>query len=149
MPGEGEIVSANGEVLGRHSGIHRYTIGQRRGIGIADARPLYVLNVDAASNRVVVGYDDELLSEEFIATGVNWITFDNPTEAVSAEVRVRYRHKAEPATITPLAGGRARVRFVEPQRAITPGQATVFYRGDEVSGGGWITDAKNEERPKT
>src|SRR3989440_2822573 len=138
LPGEGEIVTASGKVLGTHSGIHRYTIGQRRGIGIADARPLYVLNVDASNNRVVVGYDNELLSDEFTAAGVNWIAFDTPTEPVRAEVRVRYRHTAEPATITPLPNNRAQVKFYEPQRAIAPGQATVFYRDDEVVGGGWI-----------
>src|ERR1041385_7714321 len=137
LPGAGEIVNARGEVLGSHTGIHRYTIGQRRGIGIADARPLYVLNVDASNNKVVVGYDDELSSDEFTAAGLNWIV-DNPVQPVRAEVRVRYRHTAAPATITPLANNRARVKFAEPQRAITPGQATVFYRGDEVVGGGWI-----------
>jgi len=138
LPGEGEIVTSVGKVIGTHSGIHRYTIGQRRGIGIADARPLYVLGVEPAANRVVVGYDDELFSDEFTAAGVNWISFDNPTEPLRAEVRVRYRHLAAPATITPLPNNRAQVKFDEPQRAITPGQATVFYRGDEVIGGGWI-----------
>ncbi|PYS23395.1 MAG: tRNA 2-thiouridine(34) synthase MnmA [Acidobacteria bacterium] len=138
LPVAGEIVNANGEALGSHSGIHRFTIGQRRGIGIADARPLYVLNVDASNNKVVVGYDDELLSDEFTAAGLNWIALDNPTQPVRAEVRVRYRHTAAPATITPLANNRAGIKFDEPQRAITPGQATVFYRGDEVVGGGWI-----------
>jgi tRNA-specific 2-thiouridylase len=138
LPGEGEIVTSVGKVIGTHSGIHRYTIGQRRGIGIADARPLYVLDVEPDANRVVVGYDDELFSDEFTAAGVNWISFDNPTEPLRAEVRVRYRHLAAPATITPLPNNRARVKFDEPQRAITPGQATVFYRGDEVIGGGWI-----------
>ncbi len=138
VPGGGEIVSTNGEVLGRHTGIHRYTIGQRRGIGVAQSRPLYVLSIDAEKDRVVVGYDDELLSTELTAAGVNWIAFDKPVEAVRAEVRVRYRHTAAPARITPLDDHRARVEFDEPQRAITPGQATVFYRGDEVVGGGWI-----------
>ena len=138
LPGEGEIVTASGQVLGTHSGIHRYTIGQRRGIGIADSRPLYVLNIDAAQNRVVVGYDNELSSDEFTAAGINWITFDTPTEPVRAEVRVRYRHTAAPATITPLPNNRVKVKFDTPQRAITPGQATVFYRGDKVVGGGWI-----------
>jgi len=143
QPVAGEIVNANGEVLGTHSGIHRYTIGQRRGIGIADVRPLYVLNVDASNNKVVVGYDDELLSDEFIAAGVNWIV-DNPAQPVRAEVRVRYRHTAAPAEIIPLANNRARVKFAEPQRAITPGQATVFYRGDEVVGGGWIVKDRRQ-----
>ena len=138
LPGAGEIVTAGGEVIGAHTGIHRYTIGQRRGIGITNARPLYVLNVDSEKNRIVVGYEEELASEGFTAAGVNWIALDNPAEPVQAEVRVRYRHLPAPATITPLAGNRVHVSFAEPQRAITPGQATVFYRDDEVVGGGWI-----------
>ena len=138
LPGEGDIVSAAGEVVGHHSGIHRYTIGQRRGIGIAAERPLYVIGIEAPQNRVVVGEPDDLLAREFVAARVNWIAFDNPREPVRAEVRVRYRHNPAPATITPMDNGRARVVFDEPQRAITPGQATVFYRGDEVLGGGWI-----------
>ena len=138
LPGDGEIVTSDGAVLGTHGGIHRYTIGQRRGIGIANARPLYVLGVEAERNRVIVGYDDELLSDEFTAAGVNWIAFDNLSEPVRAEVRIRYRHTAASAAITPEPNGRAFVKFDEPQRAITPGQATVFYRGEEVLGGGWI-----------
>lgn len=137
-PGEGEIINRVGKQLGKHQGIHRYTVGQRRGLGLSNERPLYVIQIDSARNRVVVGAEQELLSREFTARGVNWIAFDNPTDTVSAEVRVRYRHEAQPATITPLEGARALVRFDEPQRAITPGQATVFYRGEEVLGGGWI-----------
>ena len=138
VPGDGEIVSTSGEVLGTHTGIHRYTIGQRRGIGVARSRPLYVLSIDTSKDRVVAGYDEELLSNEFTAAGVNWIALDNPAGPVRAEVRVRYRHTAAPATITPLENDRVRVEVDEPQRAITPGQATVFYRGDEVVGGGWL-----------
>src|SRR5687768_118671 len=138
LPGAGEIVDTSGRVVGRHEGIHRYTIGQRRGIGISDQRPLYVVGISADRNRVTVGSADELLSSEFTAAGVNWIAFDNVSGPVRADVRVRYRHTAAPATITPLPLQRARVVFDEPQRAITPGQATVFYRGDEVVGGGWI-----------
>lgn len=138
-PKAGEIVNTRGEVLGEHQGIHRYTVGQRRGIGLAHERPLYVVQIDAARNRVVVGEGDELLGRELMAAGVNWIAFDEPLEAVRAEVRVRYRHEAAPALIEPQAQqGRVRVVFDEPQRAITPGQATVFYRGEEVLGGGWI-----------
>ena len=137
-PGEGEIVNARGQVLSKHNGIHRYTVGQRRGIGIAGERPLYVISIDAPKNRVVVGPQEELLSTEFTAAGVNWVAFDAPAKPVRAEVRVRYRHTAAPATIIPLENNCARVRFDESQRAITPGQATVFYRGDEVVGGGWI-----------
>jgi tRNA-specific 2-thiouridylase len=138
LPGAGEIVDVAGRVIGRHEGIHRYTIGQRRGIGIADEKPLYVVSINAGRNRVTVGSAEELLSSEFTAAGVNWIAFDNPADPVRADVRVRYRHTAAPATITVLPDARARIVFAEPQRAITPGQATVFYRGDEVIGGGWI-----------
>ena len=141
-PGEGEIVNTSGESLGKHQGIHRYTVGQRRGLGLSNERPLYVVQIEAARNRIIVGEEEALLSREFTAAGVNWIALDNPLEEVRAEVRVRYRHEAQPATITPLEGNRARIIFDEPQRAITPGQATVFYRGDEVLGGGWIEKQK-------
>jgi tRNA-specific 2-thiouridylase len=138
LPGLGEIVDTQGEIVGQHSGIHRYTIGQRRGIGIANERPLYVLAIDAQKNRVVVGAQDGLLSREFTAAGVNWIAYDRLPPKVRAHVRIRYRHAEAPATITPTENGRARVVFDEPQRAITPGQATVFYHEEEVIGGGWI-----------
>ena len=138
LPGAGEIVDTSGRVIGRHEGVHRYTIGQRRGLGIADEKPLYVISIDAGNNRVTAGSSEELLSSEFTVANVNWIAFDDPREPVRAEVRVRYRHTAAPATITPLENQRARIVFDEPQRAITPGQASVFYRGDEVVGGGWI-----------
>jgi tRNA-specific 2-thiouridylase len=146
LPGAGEIVDTTGRVIGQHSGIQRYTIGQRRGIGIADERPLYVISLDVEKNQVVVGADQALLKSEFVAAGVNWVAFDNPVEPVRAEVRVRYRHTAAPATITPLENNRARVVFDEPQRAITPGQATVFYSGDEVLGGGWIVKPISDPR---
>ena len=147
LPGEGEIIDAGGEVIGHHAGIHRYTIGQRRGIGIAGSEPLYVVNINAAKNQVVVGQQHELLASQFTAAGVNWIAIDKPSGPVRAEVRVRYRHKPAAATITALPGdrdGRVQVIFDEPQRAITPGQATVFYRDDEVLGGGWITKTGEE-----
>lgn len=136
--GTGEIVGASGEVMGHHAGIHRYTIGQRRGIGIAGERPLYVIEIDAAKNQVVVGHQDELFGQEFTAAGVNWVVQDTPSAPVRAEVSLRYRHTPALATITPVDNNRVRVRFDELQRAITPGQATVFYSGDEVLGGGWI-----------
>ncbi|HUE83319.1 MAG TPA: tRNA 2-thiouridine(34) synthase MnmA [Pyrinomonadaceae bacterium] len=141
LPGEGEIVNSSGEVIGTHTGIHRYTIGQRRGLGIANERPLYVISIDVKANRVVAGDQEELLSNEFTAAGVNWVAFDSPTSPVRAAVRIRYRHKEASATITPLPNGRVKVSFDEPQRAITPGQATVFYGDDEVLGGGWIVRA--------
>lgn len=141
MPAGGEIVSTAGEVIGKHTGIHRYTVGQRRGLGIAHEKPLYVVQIERAKNQIIVGEKDELLTPEFVAKGVNWVAFDEPAEPVRAEVRVRYRHEPAPATIYALTDGRAHIVFDGPQRAITPGQATVFYDaegGEEVVGGGWI-----------
>ncbi|HZI19629.1 MAG TPA: tRNA 2-thiouridine(34) synthase MnmA [Pyrinomonadaceae bacterium] len=137
-PPRGEIVDAEGLVVGVHDGVHRYTVGQRRGLGVSRPLPLYVVRVEPEANRVVVGGAEDLLASEFTAAGVNWVAFDEPAGPVRADVRVRYRHEEAPAVITPLGGGRASVRFDEPQRAVTPGQAAVFYRGEEVVGGGWI-----------
>ncbi|MGB7068722.1 MAG: tRNA 2-thiouridine(34) synthase MnmA [Pyrinomonadaceae bacterium] len=138
MPDRGEIINSAGETLGEHGGIHRYTIGQRRGLGIAHEKPLYVIQIERAKNQIVVGEGHELESLEFTAKGVNWVAFDVPAEPVRADVKVRYRHEPAPASIYALPNARARVVFDEPQRAITPGQATIFYNGDEVVGGGWI-----------
>ena len=138
LPAIGEIVNTVGETVGTHGGIHRYTIGQRRGLGIAHEKPLYVLQIERAKNQIIVGNADELESIEFTAKGVNWVAFDTPSEPVRAEVKIRYRHEPAMATIYPLSEARARMVFDEPQRAITPGQATIFYNGDEVVGGGWI-----------
>ncbi|MBA3441055.1 MAG: tRNA 2-thiouridine(34) synthase MnmA [Pyrinomonadaceae bacterium] len=142
LPDRGEIVNSRGEVLGTHDGIHRYTVGQRRGIRVAHPRPLYVLSVNAGQNRVVVGSEEELGSREFTAAGVNWVAFDEPAAPVRAEIRVRYRHTPALATIEPTGAKRFHVVFDEPQRAITPGQATVFYQDEEVLGGGWIVKSK-------
>ena len=138
LPAGGEIVNTAGEILGAHSGIHRYTIGQRRGLGIANEKPLYVVEIERARNRIVAGEAEDLESIEFMAKGVNWVAFDEPSGPVRAEVKVRYRHDPAPATIHTLPDFRARIVFDDPQRAITPGQATIFYSGDEVVGGGWI-----------
>ncbi|MER3431315.1 MAG: tRNA 2-thiouridine(34) synthase MnmA [Blastocatellia bacterium] len=142
VPTGGAIVTTDGTVVGRHSGIHRYTIGQRRGLGIANEKPLYVVKIERSKNRIVVGDASWLEATEFEARGVNWIAFNNPEPPIRAEVKIRYRHDPASATIFPLAGGKARISFDTPQRAITPGQAAIFYRGDEVLGGGWI--AKDE-----
>jgi tRNA-specific 2-thiouridylase len=146
LPGEGEIVDSSGEVIGHHAGVHRYTIGQRRGIGIAGEQAVYVVSIDAPNNRVVVGQQDALLSNEFTANGLNWVSIDPPSAPVRAEVRIRYRHREAAATIFQLDKNRARITFDEPQRAITPGQATVFYKGDEVVGGGWIVKSNGQEQ---
>lgn len=136
--GPGEIVSTAGEVLGRHEGLHRYTIGQRRGLGLATGHPMYVVAIDRTRNRLIVGEDDALHSSTAEVRDVNWIAFEEPLEPVTAMVRVRNRHEPAEAKVTTLPGGRARVEFREPQRAITPGQAAVFYSGELVVGGGWI-----------
>ena len=138
LPKSGEIVNTAGETVGTHSGIHRYTIGQRRGLGIAHEKPLYVLQIERAKNRIIVGEADELESIELIAKGVNWVAFDEPRQPIRADVKIRYRHEPAPATIYALPDSRARIVFDEPQRALTPGQTTIFYHGDEVAGGGWI-----------
>ncbi len=140
-PDAGDIVNASGETIGHHTGIHRYTIGQRRGLGIAHEKPLYVTQIERLKNQIIVGDETDLDANAMIAKGVNWIAFDEPSEPVRARVKIRYRHDPFPATLTAMSDGRARVVFDEPQRAVTPGQATIFYDidgGDEVIGGGWI-----------
>ena len=134
----GEIVTTNGEVLGRHAGLHQYTVGQRKGIGVAAGRPLYVVSLDRASNRLIVGEDQDLRSTTCEVRDVNWISIATPNAPLEALVRVRHRHEPAPAQITPLDAATARVTFRAPQRAITPGQAAVFYSGELVLGGGWI-----------
>ena len=134
----GEIVNLQGQVLGEHDGIEFYTIGQRRGLGISSPQPLYVIELDAAGNRVVVGDDAALSRSEFVAERCNWIAFDAPPSTFDATTKIRYNHPGTPATVTPLPGGAARVKLHSPQRAITAGQAAVFYQEDLVLGGGWI-----------
>jgi tRNA-uridine 2-sulfurtransferase len=136
--GDGDIVTRDGQLIGRHSGIHNYTVGQRRGLGISWSEPLYVVGIDPDRNQVIVGTKDELPGTSFIAGRLNWISYDMPTEPFTTGARIRYRHRESPALVTPLGSDRVRVDFEEPQRAITPGQAVVFYDGDLVVGGGWI-----------
>lgn len=135
---DGEMVDSTGKVVGRHTGIHNFTVGQRKGLGVTSPNPLYVLQTDPAENRVTIGPESELWSATARVRDVNWIAFDAPSQPVRAEVRIRYRHTPAPATVTALPDGRAEVAFDAPQRAITPGQAAVFYRGDLVLGGGWL-----------
>ena len=135
----GDIVDLQGQVLGRHDGIEFYTIGQRKGLGISSNRPLYVVELEPATNRVVVGDESALERDEFTADRCNWIPFDGPPETLEATVKIRYNHPGTTARVTPLAAGKASVKLHTPQRAITPGQAAVFYQDDLVLGGGWIT----------
>jgi len=135
-PGEGEIVDDAGRVLGRHAGVHRFTVGQRRGLGVSGAAPLYVKALDAARNRVVVTSGAGLEASTGRVARVSWIAGEAPAEPFGATVRIRYRHEGARALVTPHADGGAALAFREPVRALAPGQAAVFYRGDQVLGGG-------------
>lgn len=136
----GEIVTTTGEVIARHHGVHHFTIGQRKGLGFAAGKKYYVLSLDRDSRRVVVGSDDELQSSECEVRDVNWISTEQLAFPHRASVKIRHRHEPASATLHPTsAPNRATVIFDEPQRAITPGQAAVFYDGEAVLGGGWIT----------
>ncbi len=136
---EGEIVDAGGRVLGEHGGVHHFTIGQRRGLGIAAGEPLYVIATVPAEQRVVVGRNDDLLRSQLRVGGVNWVSIAAPTEPLRAWVKIRNKHAAAPALLTPGSDAEhVEVRFDQPQRAVTPGQGAVFYDGDLVLGGGWI-----------
>jgi len=141
---EGDIVTA-GTVVGRHGGLHQYTVGQRRGLGIAAGQPMYVVALDRANNRLVVGEDRELRRSVCHIRDVNWISCALPEGPIEAAVRIRNRHEPATAEITPTGAATAKVAFYEPQRAITPGQAAVFYSGEMVLGGGWI--ASIEDNP--
>ncbi len=134
----GPILTRDGKTLGEHQGLAYYTIGQRKGLGVASPVPLYVLAKEAATNTLVIGSEDELGSRELIAKNVNWISGEAPTESFRADVKTRYTSKESAAMVTPMEGGRAEVRFDAPQRDITPGQSAVFYDGDMVLGGGII-----------
>jgi tRNA-specific 2-thiouridylase len=134
----GEIVSIDGRVLGEHHGLHHFTIGQRKGLGVTIGSPLYVVEIDRARNRVVVGPDERLFQRRFAARDVNWIREVREGELLEADVKIRNKHVAARARVEACSGGEAIVEFLAPQRAITPGQAAVFYDGDEVLGGGWI-----------
>ncbi len=134
---EGPIVDRSGNEVGRHQGIANFTIGQRRGLGVAMGFPVYVAALDPHTNTVTVAARDELASDTLTASGVHWL-IDPPTAPVRASVKIRYAHRAAPAVVEATADDRVHVRFDEPQNAVTPGQAAVFYRGDVVLGGGWI-----------
>jgi len=135
----GEIVSTEGRRLGEHGGVHRFTVGQRRGLNIAAGEALYVIATDPLSQRVIVGRGDELLRSCMEVTGVNWVAAEGLNEPARAEVKIRNKHAAAPATVLPSGDpSRAEVHFDDPQRAVTPGQAAVFYQDDQVLGGGWI-----------
>jgi tRNA-uridine 2-sulfurtransferase len=135
----GQIVTADGRVLGAHAGVHRFTIGQRKGLGVATGEPLYVIGIEPSTGRVTVGGQDELLRTCFAVKEINWFPWERLAEPVQATVKIRNKHEAAPATLKPTSDpSRVEVRFEQPQRAVTPGQAAVFYDGGLVLGGGWI-----------
>jgi tRNA-specific 2-thiouridylase len=134
----GDIVDADGKVLGQHQGIHHYTIGQRKGLGIAAAEPLYVIGLDAGRNRVIVGDRTCATQSECTVGRVNWVSISAPIAPIRASVQIRYRSPAVPVNVVPLDSERIKLVFDEPQFSITPGQAAVLYNGDVVLGGGII-----------
>ena len=143
----GELVTTDGKVLGHHEGIHNFTVGQRKGLGVATGSPLYVININGAEGKVTVGGNDDLLSRTLIARDLNWVAVDGLHDSgagantpMRVQAKIRHRHEPAPAVLENAPNGEVRVTFDEPQRAITPGQAVVFYQDDLVVGGGWIAE---------
>lgn len=134
----GDFVSADGTVMGTHKGIINYTIGQRKGLGLALKKPAYVLELDTAGNRVILGDNEDLFTRELTADNFNWVSMPMPEGSIRASARIRYRHKEAPAEIIPLSDDSVKIVFDEPQRAITRGQSVVVYDGEYVIGGGII-----------
>jgi tRNA-specific 2-thiouridylase len=134
----GELVTTSGQVIGRHESISGFTVGQRKGINVGSPSPLYVIQIDPASHRVTVGADGQLATRDLRAAQVNWISIPELTAAMRVKIKIRHRHEPAWATLEPAGAGEVRATFDEPQRAVTPGQSAVFYDGDEVVGGGWI-----------
>jgi tRNA-specific 2-thiouridylase len=134
----GAIINNAGKIIGQHEGITRYTIGQRKGLGIAAAEPLYVTGIDYNNNSVTVGVKEETYTDELAAGDLNWIAITPPKQSFNAKARVRYRHQEAEATVTPVGEKEVQVKFKTPQMAVTPGQSVVFYDGETVLGGGII-----------
>jgi tRNA-uridine 2-sulfurtransferase len=135
---EGDIVTEDGTVIGRHTGVHNYTIGQRKGLGFTTGKPIYVRAIDPEQNRIVVGEDDALRSASLEVEALNWISIEEPAAPIRAQVKIRHKHEPACAMVEALPDDCARITFDQPQRAITPGQAAVIYDGDVVLAGGWI-----------
>lgn len=136
----GDVVNSEGKVVGRHDGLINYTIGQRKGLGIAFGKPTYVIGKNSSDNTLVVGSEQELLKKSLIADDLNWISIPELTEPIICKAKTRYRMQEQPCVVYPEPDGRVYVEFNEPQRAITPGQRVVFYDGDIVIGGGVIVE---------
>ena len=134
----GELVTAGGEVVGEHAGVQNFTVGQRKGLGVATGSPLYVLQIRGETRQVVVGGDQELYSRTLCARVLNRIAVEKLEAPMGVQAKIRHRHEPAAATVEPAGEAEALVTFEQPQRAITPGQAVVFYDEDVVVGGGWI-----------
>jgi tRNA-specific 2-thiouridylase len=134
----GKIVDSEGKTLGRHKGICFYTIGQRSGLGISARKPLYVIKIDPKNNRIVVGTKEQTTREVLLANEINWISGSLPEQEIAADVKIRYNHPKSPAVLKLRNDHEVEVEFKDPQPAVTPGQAAVFYKGEQVLGGGWI-----------
>ena len=138
----GELVATSPDgstaVLGHHGGIHSFTVGQRKGLGLSSPEPLYVIQIHPDSHKVEVGTDDQLLSTRLTANRLNWVSIPEPTQPIRVSIKIRHRHEPAPATLRVIGPDQIEAIFDEPQRAITPGQSAVFYQADEVAGGGWI-----------
>lgn len=138
LPTKGNIVTTKGEILGKHKGLIYYTVGQRKGLGISYKEPLYVIKLDTKKNQAVVGTEEELYSKDLYANELNFLLFDTLKEAIKVKAKIRYRAKEADAIVKPIDENTVKVEFIEPQRAITPGQSVVFYQDDIVVGGGKI-----------
>jgi tRNA-uridine 2-sulfurtransferase len=134
----GDLVTTTGEVIGEHGGVHNFTVGQRKGLGVATGSPLYVIQISGANKQIIVGGEEHLYSRTLRTRRVNLIALEDLREPLRVAVKIRHRHEPAPAIIERIGKDEIRATFDEPQRAITPGQAAVFYDGDIVVGGGWI-----------
>lgn len=134
----GDLVSAGGEVMGKHEGIHGFTVGQRKGLGLSTPEPVYVLKIHPDSHRIEVGPEAELYTKTLHASELNWVSIACPEQPIRVAIKVRHRHEPALATLRVIGNDTVEAIFDEPQRAVTPGQSAVFYQGDEVAGGGWI-----------
>jgi tRNA-specific 2-thiouridylase len=138
----GPMLDSQGNTLGEHRGIHFYTIGQRKGLGIRADKPLYVISIDPEKNAVVLGGKEDIYGDELIASCLNWIKIDALEQPIEVKAKIRYQHREADVLVTPLSGDRVHVKFAQPQMAITPGQAVVFYDNEAVVGGGTIEQAR-------
>jgi tRNA-specific 2-thiouridylase len=140
-PVPGEFISVSGDVLGEHAGLPFYTIGQRRGLGLSDTTPYYVVKIDKAQNRVVLGKEDDLFSQTTHVSRVNWVSIQAPEKPIRVSAKLRYAHQGASATVFPASGNQVKVEFDSPERSVTPGQAAVFYQDDILLGGGRIENS--------